>query len=202
MGISWTDERSQEKTFIMIKTYKQFISEKFIPDKNATPEVASAINTNNKNEADVKEYNAKKNTILNIYKSYTSEKDLLQKLTSGKFINKTNNIKNLKFNNPLLGLLSQIADKNRKVIDIEKQIDGWKGDIGNEQLNIKNNPSNKEGSTDQINLINDKIKTKTDEINALKLDIDKSNQYIKKELARLSKSVKDSNKKIAQTTIQ
>ena len=49
------------------------------------------------------------------------QKDLLQKLTSGKFINKTNNIKNLKFNNPLLGLLSQIADKNRKVIDIEKQ---------------------------------------------------------------------------------
>lgn len=185
-----------------IITYKDFISEKFIPDKNATPEVASAINVNNKNEVDVKEYNAKKNTLLNIYKSYKDEKDLLNKLTSGLFINKTTNIKNLKFNNPLLGLLANVADKNRKVIDIENQISGWKGDIGDEQKNIQSNPSNKEGSTEQINLINDRIKTKTDEINALKLDIDKSQQYIKKELTRLTKSVMDTNKKIIQTTMQ
>jgi predicted nucleic acid-binding Zn-ribbon protein len=186
----------------MIKSYKEFISEKFIPDKNADPEVASAININNKNEDDVKEYNSKKNTLLNIYKTYKDEKDLLLKLTTAKFINKTTNIKNLKFNNPLLGLLATISDKNRKVIDIEKQIDGWKDNIKDQQQNISNNPSNKEGSTDQINLLNDQIKTKTDEINALKLDITKSQQYINKELDRLTKTVKDTNKKITQSTIQ
>ena len=159
--------------------------------------MASNINHNNNTKDQIDEFNNKKSTIENIYKTYVDEKDLINKLSSQKLIDKKTDIKkNINFTNPLLSEYATICDLKRNVDDINNQIIKWKQDIVD--LNKKSliNKSDKETNDNEISLINDKIKQKQNELNQKKTQILKSEQDSKTRLSTLMKDVNDTNKNI------
>jgi hypothetical protein len=180
----------------MIKKYNQFILETFNAEQNDPPEIASDMNTFNDTEDVIKEFNNKKVTVNNIYMTYKDEKDLINKLSSQKFIDNTNNKKSIKFQNPLLGLWAQSCEKRREIKDINDQVSKWNDDIKDEQDNIKNNPSMKDSSSSNIQLTQDKIKEKNQQITKLQMDVVNLEKLAKDKLKKMTDDINSSKKRI------
>jgi len=171
----------------MIKKYSEFILETYFPEQTDSPEISSDMNRFNDIENNIKDFDKYKVTISNIYMTYTDEKDLINKLSAQKFIDKTDNKKKIKFHNQVLGLWAQSCEKRRELKDVDDQLKKWKEDIKNEEDNIKSNPSSKESGTANIKLIEDKIKQKLQDVTKKQLEIANLEKLAKDKL----KSLKD-----------
>lgn len=180
----------------MIKKYLKFISETYFPDQTDAPEMSSDMNKFNDVESDIKDFDKYRVSISNIYMTYTDEKDLVNKLSAQKFIDKTDNKKKMKFHNPVLGLWAQSCEKRRELKDVDDQIKKWKEDIKNEEDNIKNNPSSKESGTANIKLIEDKIKQKTQDVTKKQMEIANLEKLAKDKLKSLKDELTLSKKRL------
>jgi hypothetical protein len=180
----------------MIKKYSEFIVETYFPDKTDSPEMASDMNRFNDISSQIKEFATKKVTISNIYMTYTDEKDLINKLSAQKFIDKTENRKKIKFHNPILGMWAQSCEKRRELKDIDDQIKKWEEDIKNEQFNLKSNPSSKDTVDANIKLTQDKIREKTQDISKKQMEIANLEKLAKDKLKALTNELGLSKKRL------
>jgi len=180
----------------MIKKYSEFILENYFPDNTDSPEIASDMNGFNDISDQIKEFDTKKVTINNIYMTYTDEKDLINKLSSQKFIDNTSDKKSIKFHNSILGMWAQSCEKRRDLKEIDDQIKKWEEDIKNEEDNIKNNPSSEESVRANINLIEDKIKQKTQDVSKKQLEIGDLEKLAKDKLKSLKDELSLSKKRL------
>ena len=155
----------------MIKKYTQFVNETYFPEKTDSPEIASYMNKFNDIESQIKDFDKYKVVISNIYMTYIDEKDLIKKLAAQNFIEKTEDKKKIKFENPVLGIWAQSCEKRRTLKDMDDQIKKWQEDIKNEEDNIKNNPSSEESGKGNIKLTEDKIKLKSQEVSKKQMEI-------------------------------
>jgi hypothetical protein len=180
----------------MIKKYSEFIVETYFPDKTDSPEMASDMNRFNDISTQIKEFDTKKVTINNIYMTYTDEKDLMNKLSSQNFIDKTENKKMIKFHNPILGMWAQSCEKRRELKDIDDQIKKWEEDIKNEESNLKSNPSSKDSVDANVKLTQDKIKEKTQEVSKKQIEIANLEKLAKDKLKSLNAELGLSKKRL------
>lgn len=180
----------------MIKKFNDFISEKYFPTQNDSPDIISYMNTFNNSELVIVEYNKKKVTLTNIYLTYKDEIDLYNKLSTQEFIEKTSDKKSINFKNPLLGLWAQSCKKNRELQDITNQLNKWQEEIKSEESNIISNPSMEVSSKEQISLLEEKIKLKNKEISNKKIEILNLEKLAKTKLDEIKKELADSKKRI------
>jgi len=180
----------------MIKKYSEFIVENYFPDNTDSPEIASDMNGFNDISNQIKEFNTKKVTINNIYMTYTDEKDLINKLSSQKFIDNTSDKKSIKFHNPILGMWAQSCEKRRDLKEIDDQIKKWQEDIKNEESNLKSNPSSKDTVDANIKLTQDKIKEKTQEVSKKQMEIANLEKLANDKLKSLSDELGLSKKRL------
>ena len=180
----------------MIKKYNQFVNETYVPEQTDSPEITSDMNRFNDIESDIKNFDKYKAVISNIYMTYIDEKDLINKLSTQKFIQKGQDKSKIEFENPILGIWAQSCEKRRYLKDSDDQIKKWQEDIKNEQENIKNNPSSKESGMDNIKLIEDKIKLKSQEISKKQLEISNLEKLAKDKLVALKNDLTLSKKRL------
>ena len=148
----------------MIKRYKDFImGEGIVPTITDSPENISNINSMNQIEKDIKEFNSKKTLVTNIYLTYIDENDLINKLTSQKFIDSKSR-KDIKFHNHLKGMWAQVCSKRREINNINNEILKWEKEIQDSNSNIRSNPSSKESIESQISLLKERILLKKKEL--------------------------------------
>lgn len=178
----------------MIKNYNKFISERFLPTQNDSPEMISKMNSFNKVEEDIKDFSSKKNTVYNIYMTYKDEKDLISKLKAQNLIKNAENKNKMSFTNPLLNIWAQSCQKRRRLKNIEDDIKKWEGDKSDQQSNIQTNPSMKDSLTSQIEVLDDKISTKKDEIVQLNQEIARLERQAKLKLEEMKKELNLSKK--------
>lgn len=180
----------------MIKRFKEWINETYYADSTDAPEIASDMNRFNDLETQIKDFDRYRLTITNIYNTYKDEKDLINKLAAQKFIQKTENKKKMKFQNPILTLWAQSCEKRRELKDIDDQIKKWQEDIKNEEENIKNNPSSKESGQANIKLIQDKIKQKNIDLSKKQVEIVNLEKSAKDRLKSMQEDLKLSKKRL------
>lgn len=179
----------------MIKNYKDFILEDLEPAKNDSIDIVSAKNALKKMEDEIKEYNAKRGTLYNLYMKSLNELELNRQLTSNKFLN-TTDPKKIVFNNKLLGMSAEIFKKQKQINNLNLSLDKLKKDVENEKTNIRNNPSSKQYGDENIKLINDKMKVKTKEMNKLTQDCAKLELDLKEKLKEYQKEINDNKNKL------
>ena len=182
---------------IKIKNYSEFIVDAYQPTQGDAPEVASQMNTFNSKENMIKDFEVHKVDVNNIYMTYKDEGDLINKLAARKLIEKkTQNKKEIKFNNELLAIWARSCEKRRDLKEIQDGIDGLEEDNKNREENIKNNPSLKDSEQDAMNLNSDKISTKKTEIAKLQKEILDLEKEAKDKLNKLKIDLSQSKKKI------
>ena len=179
----------------MIKNYKNFILENLEPEKNDSIDIVSSKNALNKMEEEIKEYNAKRGTLYNLYMKSLNEIELNKLLVSNKFLNISDPKKTI-FYNKLLGMSAEIFKKQRQINNLNLSIDKLKKDMDNEKTNIKNNPSSKQYGDENIKLMNDKMKVKTKEINKLNQDCAKLELDLKEKMKQYQKEINDNKNKL------
>ena len=184
----------------MILNFKRFVNEKFIPQPTDTMTSASDKNWFNEEEILIQKFNSFKNEMMNIYKSYQNQLDLVNRLFNKGFVQeKTKNPKKLRFKNKYLGMWAKICDNTRKIAELEEIILGNQKDIQNAQQTISDNKGNQtiqdytgnkiDKSTERLQKNNEKIEELQQEI----LDIDRQ---LKKEFTLLKKKHKEAKKRI------
>jgi predicted nucleic acid-binding Zn-ribbon protein len=180
-----------------LSNYNKFISEKYQLDANDDPEIASQKKSFNDLEENITEYNLKKVNLDNIYKTYTDDKDLINKLKDQKLIEVDNsNTKTIKFTNPLLAIHAQISRKMRKIMDIEKLIKTDQQTITNKKDASKGNKDLMDNLKQEIKEIEEKIASKKTEIQKLNSEIIILKKQIDSEIAKIKKQLIDSQRRI------
>jgi len=179
----------------MIKNFRQY-NESFKPEDTESPDTISDINSFNDDEEIISDFNKNKSILSNIYTSYKNEKELFKKLIDQKFTNNTSDKKSTKFKNPLLGMWAKSCSMRRELTDITNQISKFEIDIKNEQENIKNNPSMKDSSMSNIELTQNKIREKREQINKIQSDITKSEKTTMDNLKKMKDQTSSSKKRL------
>jgi hypothetical protein len=140
-----------------------------------------------------------KTTVQNIYDSYKSEDELTNTLFGKKLIN-SKNLKQMKFNNPLLGIWAKSCECKRRLKDILSKNDKLKTDILDDQQNMKNNPSMSDSIKDMIKQKQDNISNNQSDIDKLKLDISNYEKQSRDELKKMTDRMNLSRKQIGNYT--
>lgn len=155
-----------------IKKYLQFISEELEANQLDKPEMASEINSMNSKQKQVQEFNRHKVDIQNIYKTYSNEGDLINKLFArGFIIKKTTNKKEMNFKNELLRIWAQSCEKRRELDDIKKNIEKLEKDNKDRDYNIRNNPGVSNSESQAIELNTKQLKSYKDQVIKLQNDV-------------------------------
>lgn len=156
----------------MIKNYTVFVNEIYNVYQKDTPEMSSDKSHVNQVELFIKEFNAKKKTIDNIYVTYKDEKDLINKLYAQKFIpSNTNDRKKIKFINPLIGLYAESAKKKRELKSLEDDLKAQQDTLNDRNSQISGNPDLRNTLQDDINYSNERINSIKQDINRVKTEI-------------------------------
>jgi hypothetical protein len=123
-----------------MKYLKKF--ERFDINKEKPPiEIRTDMTNFNNSEANAKDYNARKNILLNIYKTYKEDenpspnvvsRDLYNKLLAGKFI-KPGNKSTVIFINPLFAEFSEYCRKERETQNIDNTLQQKTTDLDKEK---------------------------------------------------------------------
>jgi len=183
-----------------IKKYLDFIAEKFQADQSDPPEMASDMNTYNSLEKSISDFNQKKVELSNIYMTYKDEADLINKLSArGHIEKKTNNKKQIKFNNPVLALWSQSCELRRKIKDLEDGIKNEEEGIKSEQTNITNNQGNQtiqDSSTSKIDQSKANVLNKKNEVTKLRKEIMDIEKKVNDKLKQMKNDLNISKKRI------
>ena len=158
-----------------IKTF-----EKFDVLKEKPPvEIASDMNTFNDNENWIKDFNTRKNQLMNIYKTYKEDAtpteatstDLYNKLVSGKYIKPSNVKAKIVFNNPLFTIYSEICKKTRELNNINGTLQQKQNELIEKQRAVAANEIDRETANTDVENINNDIQAKTDQLSQIKKDI-------------------------------
>jgi DNA repair exonuclease SbcCD ATPase subunit len=181
---------------MIITKYKNFIGEALTILQTDSPSVATTIHKFNDLEKFINEFNTKRTVLRNIYLTYDGEDDLINKLSSQNFIEKTTNKKEIKFENPLLQMYSQVCDKIRRVEQIKKDVDNSNSNIKDKQQFISDNPSSKEENTEDIKSIQTQISDKNKDIQELNQEIVRLERQTNEKLKQMSKELVDTKKEI------
>lgn len=168
-----------------ILNYKKFL-ESYTIDEKDPPELNTQKIDSNNLQLWISEYNSKKGVIDSIYSTYIDNNDLITKLKSGKFIED-----NGSFINPLLGLRSQIAKKNREILVVQKNIKITENDIKSKQDLIRSDPTLKESISGDIANLNKKSTDYKSKISSLSKDIIDLEKSINEKLLEFKKSLVD-----------
>jgi chromosome segregation ATPase len=170
----------------MIKRYKDFIEEKYSITQNDPIQLASDKTYFNQMEENIKEFLTKKVTVDNIYMTYTDDKDLISKLSAQKFIpTNTSDKKQIKFNNPLIGLYADAAQKKRELKSLESDLISQKDTLTDRQSSITANPESADSIKNDISYTQTKIS-----------DINIRVQKIKNEIVTLERNTRDKLKEM------
>ncbi len=181
----------------LIKKYKTFINEVYLPTQSEAPEVASQMNTFNDKEKMIRDFMKDKVTISNIYMQYKDEVDLINKLSARKFIEKkTQNKKQIKFNNELLAIWAESCDKRRDLKNLEDSITKIEGDISTSKENMAGNPGLQQSEQESIDRNNEKIVEKKAKIEQLKKEIMDLERNTQERLEDIKKDLKQSKTKM------
>lgn len=182
-----------------ILKFFEFINEKYQLDPNDPPEINSQKQGFNNLEMDIKDYQINKAKLDNIYKSYTSEKDLISKLKSQKLIEgNPDNYKTIKFLNPLLSIHAQISRKMREIADIQKLIQSDEQTLDNKE-EVASSGGDKQTTDaikDDITQVEDKISSKNEQIKKLDSEIIILKKQIDLEINKIKKQLIDSQRRI------
>jgi hypothetical protein len=180
-----------------LSTYSKFISEKYQLDQNDSPEITSQKQSFNDLEENIKEYNLKKVTLDNIYKTYIDDSDLVNKLKSQKLLEgNPGDVKTIKFNNPLLAIHAQMSRKMRKIMDIEKIIKLEEESISNKKGASDGGKEVADSLSQDIESSQEKISSKRTEIQKLDAEIMSLKKQIDAEINKIKKQIIDSQKRI------
>lgn len=197
----------------MIKKFDQFIKEAYEELSTDSSSIIRSKKEVNNYKRWIDEYRQKANMLRTIYQTFEDDDDLLKKLKANKIIDefeldKSNprkvretDIKDpnkIKFENPLLGELANIEEKNRMIKDLtadklaqDKTISDRKREItGNERLR----PSyvkDIEQMEEKLKLISKDIKELEKEIKDLKTNAQKKLTFFQRELAYKSRLLED-----------
>jgi hypothetical protein len=185
----------------MIKKYKEFVKEDLELNSDDSIDVSASKNALNKMQQDIKDYNAKRNTLFNIYKNAASEIEISKQLLSNKFIS-SSDPKNVVFINPLLGMSAEMFKKQRQMDLVNTDLEKIKKDIETEKFNANNNPSTKQYNEENIKLNQDKIQTKTKELENLNKEVANIELQVKQKLSEYQKTIADNINKMKNTTGQ
>lgn len=179
----------------MITSFSQFILERY--EQLPTDTSAMSINKRELNKLQnwISEYRRKSTIVYNIYMRYekkynadgtVDDSDLLRRLKAQKIVTKyevdENNpiqikqvnakqMKQVGFVNPLLAEVAAIAAKKREIEDINKDVQKQQDTIKDRQDSISAEPQLKPSFDEDIKKIQDKISTKSKEIEELRKEI-------------------------------
>jgi len=180
-----------------IKKFMDFLLESTTPLQTDPPEIASEINTFNKKGDMIKDFESKKMDLTNIYMTYKDEADLINRLFSKKFINKkTNNKKEIVFNNELLSIWAQSCEKRRRLNSIEKKLKSLEEENTNIQGRIKEDPQSSEFEQMSIDKNTETINDLRKKIDDLKREIMDDEREAKTKIEKLKKELSITKQKI------
>jgi len=183
---------------MIIKNFEKFINEKIAVVNSDTPSVASAANTINQLEENIKEFNTRRIELENIYKTSIDEKDLVSKLSSRKFINPVNTKSNMEFFNPLFAKYSRVCDLQKQMMDLEKEQSKIDTSIKETESQIGQNPSSKDGFLKDIQSKKTDIERIKTKLSTIKSEADRLERLTMTEIKDIQKRILDETKEIKQ----
>lgn len=149
-------------------------------------------------ENNIKEFNNRKNSLMNIYLTYKREEtadgiqnDLYNKLATGKFIKREGDKSKVTFINPLFISYSILCGKKREVLDIKAKITEKQTKLSEERVKLTSAEiSEKEIIQNNINNLTNEIKEldkKLLDVNSEINDLDKkSREEIEEKIEKIS----------------
>lgn len=186
---------------MILKKFKDFISEKFIPQRDDEFADASIKNYFNDEELLVQKFNTWKVEMENIYMSYIDEADLINRLFNKKFIKeKTTNPKKKLFINKYLGRWAEICEKKRKLNDIEKiSLSNQKDmqDTNKEMTDNKGNDTVISYAKDKAADTAKRLSDNQSKLEELQIEIITLEKQLKKDFEKMKKKHKLAKSKIA-----
>jgi hypothetical protein len=183
---------------MVIKKYQTFVSEKIAVVNTDTPTVASAANTINQLDDNIKEFNTRRIELENIYKTSIDEKDLVSKLSARKFINPVNAKSSMKFFNPLFSKYSGVCDLKKQVVDLEKEQSTIETTIKDKESDIGKNPSSKDGILNDIKTKKTDIESIKTKLATIKSEADRLERLTMQELQEMQKEIVSGTKEVRQ----
>jgi len=182
----------------IILNFKNFVSENLEVSSTDRPGVISGKNYLNDMSRYIKEYNSKKTTLQNIYTKYTDDKELLALLKSNGFIDKTeDNIRKIKFLNPLFAVFYQACEKMRQIQNVSKEIEKIKQSKSEKEKMEETDTltsAKPEGVKSDSDQLNDSLKDKTKELNFLQTEIKKIQELVKVKEKQIEDEIKSATK--------
>ena len=183
-----------------IKTFETFNIKQEMP----TPEIGADMATFNSSENNVKDFNTRKQALLNIYLTYAEDptptntvaSDLFKKLVTAKFI-KPGDVKGgLNFINPLFTVYSEFCRKSRDTKNTENTLDQKQAEIADKQKSIATNTGDRETANNDIANLNNDIKDQTDVLNKSDAETTQLQKAAKDELTNKAKELENAKKRI------
>lgn len=182
-----------------ILKYSDWLVEKYQLQQNDPPEITSQKKSFNELENFITDYNNKKVTLDNIYKTYVDDKDLMNKLKSQGFLKGTpTDYKKIQFQNPLLDIHAQISRKMREIANIQDLIKSDEETIQNKETISKDVSGNDTKKTldDDISQVQQKISDNQEKIKKLDSEIFILKKQIDSQINKMKKQLIDSQKRI------
>lgn len=177
--------------------FNNFIQEKYLLDQNDPPEITSQKRGFNDLEAQITEYQNKKVTLDNIYKSYVDDKDLMNRLKAQKFLEgNPSNVKTIKFTNPLLAIHAQISRKLREVMDIQNMIKSDQKTISDKEKMASGGQDVKAAYEQEIEATEQKIGDQNGKIQKLNTEILMLKKQIDAQINKMKKDLIESQRRI------
>jgi len=183
---------------MIITKYNLFLKEKISVVNTDSPSIASAANSINDIEKNIKEFNQKKVDLENIYITSTDEKNLIANLSARKFINPVSSKSQMHFLNPLLGKYSRVCDLKKQISDLEKEKGKIDDSTKDKQSQIGTNPTLKDSLTKDIQTKKTDIENIKRRISEIKLECDRLERLTMKELQEMQKNIQSGSKEVKQ----
>lgn len=181
----------------MIKNFNQFIKEAFEELPTDSSSIIRSKKEVNNYKRWIDEYRQKANTLRTIYQTFEDDDDLLKKLKANKMIDefeldKSNprkvretNIKDpnkIKFENPLLGELANIEEKNRMIKDLTADKLAQEKTLSERQRESDRNKRLKSSFDDDVEGLKEKLKLIAKDIQELEKEVQTMRSQAQKKL--------------------
>jgi hypothetical protein len=196
----------------MIKNFATYIREAYDIDETDSTEIARhKIEVNNMTRW-ITEYNQKKSILFGIYMSFTDDEDLLNKLRQQKLVDsfetdskipskvRNTNIsdpKRMKFENPLLSELANVAEKQRMLKDLEEDLKEQEKTINDREAATVGNERLRPSFQKDIERMKSKMSDIENDINEIKREINILNTKAKEKFTQMQRDLSQKNKLLA-----
>jgi hypothetical protein len=193
----------------VIKDFATYIREAYNIDETDSTEIARhKIEVNNMTRW-ITEYNQKKSILFRIYMSFTDDEDLLNKLRQQKIVDsfetdskipskvRNTNIrdpKKMKFENPLLSELANVAEKQRMLKDLEEDLKQQEKTINDREAATVDNERLRPSFQKDTERMNSKISDIENDINEIKREINILNTKAREKFTQMQRDLSQKNK--------